>query len=483
MKQILLYLLLLLTTVIEAAAQNVGINNPAPEATLDIFGDVVFRSADLVASDGTNLALDVSNNKFSYYRIAGPTAPFTISGITAGVEGRLLTLFNRSGFSMILTNNDAAATTENRLLTGILTDLTIPDRGMVNLQYDGIEQRWVVLSHNASATTPGSGWGLTGNAGTNPSINYIGTSDNQPFVIGSFGQKVAEFQYGAPSNNYIGTNFQRTGIGIIGTGAPTHTLEVGLADLVGGSQGVLGIRGTNHMSHFNYGAEENTYIRGGKAGSHLLINDVAGLGNVGIGTAFTPEYKLHLWTAGEQALKIDGNNSLIAFHDRQSNAQYGFMRAWTNAPFNPAGYYGLEIGVPPIIGGDPAKRLMFSTNYSLRMVIMENGNVGIGTTNPTNKLSVNGDIRGREVVVETANWPDYVFSDKHRLTPLKELETFIQSHHHLPNIPTASEIESSGLKLGDIQKKTMEKVEELTLYIIQQQKEIDTLRKMILQHN
>jgi hypothetical protein len=476
MKQLLIFSFILLPAF--SFAQNVGINISSPQAALDVYGDVIHRSADLVVANGTTLALDVNGNKFSYYRVNGPTANFTLAGIAQGVDGRLVTLFNRSGFVMQLNNLDAAASVNDRIITGTNADLTIDDRGIVNLQYDGAEQKWIVLSNSKPSAGINNVWGLAGNSGTNPATDFIGTADNQPFIIKSNNQTVAEFQYGLPSNNYIGTNFQRTGIGIIGVGAPTHTLEVGLADLAGGSLGVLGIRGSTHMTHFNYGANEDVYIRGGKNGSHVLLNDLAGLGNVGIGISNPdPLYKLHLWTSGENALKIDGTNSIVAFHDRQSNAQYGFFRLWTNAPFNPAGYYGMEIGVPPIAGGDPPKRLMFSTSYNLRMVIMENGNVGIGTANPANKLSVNGDIRSREVIVETANWPDYVFHPKYTLAPLAQVEAFIAANNHLPNIPAAAEIEKNGLKLGEVQKKMMEKIEELTLYIIQQQKQIDELRK------
>lgn len=115
-------------------------------------------------------------------------------------------------------------------------------------------------------------------------------------------------------------------------------------------------------------------------------------GNVGIGTNFTPEYRLHLWSADEQLMKIDGNNSVIAFHDNLSNAQYGFFRVWSRNPFNPAGYYGFEIGTPPIIGGDPPKRLMLSTNYQLRMLIMEDGKTGINTLAPNSRLEVGGSL-------------------------------------------------------------------------------------------
>jgi len=124
--------------------------------------------------------------------------------------------------------------------------------------------------------------------------------------------------------------------------------------------------------------------------SAMVLNPYGG--NVGVGTNFSPEYKLHIWSSTEQLIKIDGNNSLILFHDNVSNAQYGFLRAWTSSPFNPAGYYGLEIGTPPATGADPAKRLMFSTNYNLRLTIMEDGKVGVNTTTPNSQLEVNGSL-------------------------------------------------------------------------------------------
>jgi len=104
------------------------------------------------------------------------------------------------------------------------------------------------------------------------------------------------------------------------------------------------------------------------------------------------------------------------------------------------------------------------------------GNVGIGTLNPTTKLAVNGDIRTKEVVVESNNWPDYVFDEKHTLISLDEVEKFIQQHKHLPNMPSAKEVEEKGLHLGDVQKRMMEKIEELTLYVIELKKEIAQLK-------
>jgi len=106
----------------------------------------------------------------------------------------------------------------------------------------------------------------------------------------------------------------------------------------------------------------------------------------------------------------------------------------------------------------------------------DGGNVGIGTNNPgVDKLAVNGNIRAKEVKVEVANWPDYVFTEKHKLLTLEEVQNHINEKGHLPNIPSAGEIEANGLEMGEINRLLIEKIEELTLYIIQQEKRIEKL--------
>ena len=101
--------------------------------------------------------------------------------------------------------------------------------------------------------------------------------------------------------------------------------------------------------------------------------------------------------------------------------------------------------------------------------------MGIGTFNPDYKFSVNGNIRSKEVVVENG-WADYVFDKEYKLLSLEEVEEFVRDNKHLPNIPSAREIEEKGLALGDLQKRMMEKIEELTLYIIQLKRDIDELK-------
>ena len=76
----------------------------------------------------------------------------------------------------------------------------------------------------------------------------------------------------------------------------------------------------------------------------------------------------------------------------------------------------------------------------------------------------------------TGSWPDYVFDEAYKRPSLTELGNFIKTNKHLPNIPPASEIEKGGFDVGDMQKRMMEKIEELTLYIMDQQKQIDELK-------
>ncbi|WP_320052039.1 hypothetical protein [uncultured Acetobacteroides sp.] len=111
-----------------------------------------------------------------------------------------------------------------------------------------------------------------------------------------------------------------------------------------------------------------------------------------------------------------------------------------------------------------------------RLRIKDNGNVGIGTSNPQNLLDVNGTIRAKEVKVESG-WADFVFKPDYQLKPLAEVEQFITTNGHLPEIPTTKEVEQNGVNLGEMNAKLLQKVEELTLYLIDQSKKIDQLSK------
>jgi len=158
------------------------------------------------------------------------------------------------------------------------------------------------------------------------------------------------------------------------------------------------------------------------------------------------------------------------------------------------GAYNIQGGTPDefhlnYISSQTQPRIIIGAYQSAGKIIfsiMGNGNVGVGVEFPTEKLAVNGLIRAKEVKVETLNWPDYVFQPTFRLTPLAEVEQYITKNGHLPEIPSAAQIENEGLKLGEMNKLLLKKVEELTLYLIEkdkndmkQQNEINELKKRL----
>jgi hypothetical protein len=106
------------------------------------------------------------------------------------------------------------------------------------------------------------------------------------------------------------------------------------------------------------------------------------------------------------------------------------------------------------------------------------GNVGIGTTNSTYPLSVNGTVEAKEVIVQTG-WSDYVFSPTLRLEPLSQVEQQIRQKGHLPGMPSAKEVAAHGISLGEMQAKLLAKVEELTLYTVHLQKENEALKARV----
>jgi hypothetical protein len=128
-------------------------------------------------------------------------------------------------------------------------------------------------------------------------------------------------------------------------------------------------------------------------------------------------------------------------------------------------------------GGNGSK-LQFGTSNSwtggvtnIALTIDSEARIGIGTTTPQNKLDVAGAIRCTEVKVVALPWADFVFQPSYKLRTLGEVEQFIKANHHLPEIPTAKEVKENGVGLGEMNAKLLQKVEELTLYLIEKDKE------------
>lgn len=112
----------------------------------------------------------------------------------------------------------------------------------------------------------------------------------------------------------------------------------------------------------------------------------------------------------------------------------------------------------------------------LGLTLLNNGNFGVGTASPSEKLSVNGKIRAKEVIVETTGWSDHVFADSYQLLSLSEVEQHIKTEKHLPGVPSAQEVAAKGVSVGDMQAILLAKIEEITLHQIAQEKELAALR-------
>jgi hypothetical protein len=120
---------------------------------------------------------------------------------------------------------------------------------------------------------------------------------------------------------------------------------------------------------------------------------------------------------------------------------------------------------------------MDETHQVNNFLIMAN-NVGIGTLSPDEKLTVKGKIHTQEVRVDMAGplaVPDYVFSNSYNLKSLQEVEEYIKQNSHLPEIPSAKEIEKNGLMLAEMNMSLLKKIEELTLYMIEMKKESEKI--------
>ncbi|OMQ12527.1 tail fiber protein [[Flexibacter] sp. ATCC 35103] len=121
------------------------------------------------------------------------------------------------------------------------------------------------------------------------------------------------------------------------------------------------------------------------------------------------------------------------------------------------------------------------TGQTEKVRIQGNGNVGIGTTAPDSRLTVAGNIHSREVkvTVNAGQVPDYVFANDYKLKSLQEVEKYIKQNSHLPEIPSAQEMERNGLMLAEMNMSLLKKMEEMTLYIIEQNKQIIDLKNRL----
>ncbi len=197
-------------------------------------------------------------------------------------------------------------------------------------------------------------------------------------------------------------------------------------------------------------------------------------GNVGLNT-MTPYQMLHvvngnILITGSSTRGPGCQNGMILFGDTAYGDDH-FGRWGIEYVSSESEGYGLNFTRPW------RPNQVFGNHF---LFLADSGNVGIGTKNPRAKLAVNGDILAKSIRVNTSStyWPDYVFEDGYNLMSLSDLESYIAKNKHLPGIPSASEIDAKNeVDLGEMNALLLEKVEELTRYIIELQKQIDELKQ------
>lgn len=367
----------------------------------------------------------------------------------------------------------------------------------------------VLLSDMSFAQT----WSLTGNAATDPAVNFIGTTDN----------KSLKFK----TNNYVRMTILSNGKLGIGIGTPIWKLDV-----KGGSINTDSVYRINGLQVL--------------AANNGLVQLGSGTSFVGVGTA-NPAAPLHVSTTNQEAFRLTGGTS-------QFNSTGMYMTFYENTNYR--GYIGSFAGASADMdfgtgGGNTTGSVHLVISAAPRFTLNSSGNVGIGTTTPVSrlslvqtgtssptfeltntskgpnisyghfgatgdwylrsaanagsvilqdqsagvvgvgttyvpagyKMSVNGKVICTELKVQLlASWPDYVFTPEYKLMNLSDLSNFIHANGHLPGIPSADEVNgAAGVEVGEMQRVLVEKIEELTLYILKQEDKIQQLQQAVEQ--
>ncbi len=222
--------------------------------------------------------------------------------------------------------------------------------------------------------------------------------------------------------------------------------------------------GTDGESHYNFKINADENLKFQTNGVDKMV--ISSAGKIGIGVP-NPSSKLQLMN-GNDGISFDASDNWVGVGFNRSvktgeifdTAKSGWQFTARDDRFSLEGYNGA---------------------FSNLLNVLKNGNVGIGTvTTGNHKLAVEGSIGAREIKVEAfPNWSDFVFSYDYQLPTLTEVENHIKEKGHLKDIPSAKEVETNGFYLGEMDAKLLQKIEELTLYTIEQEKKINSQNKEI----
>ncbi len=234
-----------------------------------------------------------------------------------------------------------------------------------------------------------------------------------------------------------------------------------------GSGGRAFVHDAGNVLTINY---EGDFTNGVKIGNSFWVANngtLNTLSDAGIGTSIIENSE-----GWNRVLQVKGNTdakTIVSTNAIQSGL-------WSHE----LGYYGALAG--GMVGTRSNHPFSIITNQTAKVTILPNGNMGIGTSNPQAKLSVDGNILAKEIKIKTdINVPDYVFESDYDLKSLAEIESYIKANKHLPEVPSAKQIQADGVDVAAMNLLLLKKVEEMTLHLIEKDKIINRIMERLEQ--
>lgn len=399
-KNVLLFAMALILSQL-SFAQNIGIGNTNPQAKLDVSGDLILRSYPLTMADGTTYALDVNTNKFSNYKLTGPTGNFQIAGITAAAHDRNITLYNRCGSSLEIYNDDANALAANRILTGTGGTLAVYNGGTVSLRYDTIAQHWEVVSahySNLDYFGGGGGGGNWDNSGPdifNSNAGKVGIGTNTPTAKLTINGNIAlasdtvavSCDIMAPRMVIDNIAKNKSVIHIVNNDC-SYYMPPTISGISGGTDGKL-LTFISHVNSLQILHLQSTTAFPSAADSLNMIELYEPNTNGNINQPFS--YTLN--NGGSITLMYDAVRNrwkpLSYYGEVKQDVLSWYRGSNINDIYNPnAGNVGIGTGLP-------TEKFDVNGNLKVRKNLLLTDSAAIGTTSPTQKLDVAGSVKVR----------------------------------------------------------------------------------------
>lgn len=371
--------------------------------------------------------------------------------------------------------------------------------------FDGRKWNRILQEGDAkSVALDAANWSKTGDAGTNLATNFLGTTDNVGLAFRVNNQKAGLIDHvnrnlflGPLAGNVIGSGTDNVGLGgnaLLSNTTGSANLAVGSSALRMNTAGIWNFAVGIAALQNNTTGEYNTAL-----GPRALFQNSTGIVNFAIGSDAlynnTSSYNfaigpnaLFLNTTGSSNFAV-GRDALRSNTTGNNNVGFGTGAGYLNSTGSGNVFIGLEAGY----NETSSNKLYIANSNTTMPLIYGDFNakyVSIGDVSSAQRnqakltgeynLLVKGGILTEKVKValaSTADWADYVFAEDYKLSPLDKVEAHLKEKKHLPNFPSAEDMVKDGLDVTKTTAKLLEKIEELTLYVIELNKKINALEK------